>query len=273
MAKAATATLPQTVGASTELMERLNRGGAPRGVSTSRQDNIVPLVYVLQAQSPQVNKRGGDYIEGAEAGVIWLRGAPVGAEIIPGDRGINFQPCHFYKEWVEWMPDRGGYVGRHDNLEQGEDDIPACRDARASEGDQGFQEWTRNGNDLVLTRCHVGYVLLPEQSLVLPYIVSMTGSNHKVSRSWMGMMLRNRPPGGSGPADSWFGIYNLRTKFQKNTQGEWFGWDVKHVGNIETAEEFDRGEVLYESFKSGDRVAEQPVGDDGKARSDTSALS
>src|ERR1700744_6508473 len=66
---------------------------AGKGVSTASEDNIVPLIYVLQSGSPQVKKNNPDYIEGAGEGDLWLRNAPT--PIIDGLKGILVQPCYF----------------------------------------------------------------------------------------------------------------------------------------------------------------------------------
>ena len=59
---------------------------AGKGVSTAQEDNLVPLIYVLQTNSPQVNKRDERYIEGAEPGDLWLRNAP--QPIVKGAEGV-----------------------------------------------------------------------------------------------------------------------------------------------------------------------------------------
>ena len=90
-------------------MNKMMAAHAGKGVSTAVEDNIVPLIYILQSNSPQVQKKGEQYVEGAEAGHIWFRGTKI---TVDGDRGINVVPCTMNKCWVEWMPDRGGFVAR-----------------------------------------------------------------------------------------------------------------------------------------------------------------
>lgn len=92
---------------------------AGKGISGSADDSLVPLIVVLQAQSPQAIKQKPEFIRGAEAGVIWMKNAP--HPIIKGEEGILFQPCHFYKNVGEWIPRNkdgsgGGYVGVHDTM-------------------------------------------------------------------------------------------------------------------------------------------------------------
>src|SRR4051812_20868508 len=81
-----------------EMME-LYEGDAGQGVSTSVEDNLVPFVGILQAQSPQVLKRNPKYVEGAEASDIFLTSLN---RYWKGETGILFQPCAFGREFVEW---------------------------------------------------------------------------------------------------------------------------------------------------------------------------
>ena len=73
---------PALPAALADMMEK----DAGKGVSTAQEDNLVPLIYVLQANSPQVNKRDERYIEGAEPGDFWLRNAP--QPIVKGAEGV-----------------------------------------------------------------------------------------------------------------------------------------------------------------------------------------
>src|SRR4249920_1685670 len=108
MAKAVT-TAPS--GAVPDFIKDQAKAHVGKGSSTDQADNIIPLIYVLQGLSPQVNSRNDAYIKDAQAGDIWLRNAP--KEIVKGTDGFRFQPVAFRKEWVEWVPrdDGGGRRG------------------------------------------------------------------------------------------------------------------------------------------------------------------
>jgi hypothetical protein len=86
---------------------------AGAGTSQAADDNVTPLVTVIQANSPQLIRGGPKYIEGAKAGDIMIPNSPV--PLIDGMTGMWFQPCFYYREVVEWTPrNRGGGVrGRH----------------------------------------------------------------------------------------------------------------------------------------------------------------
>jgi hypothetical protein len=189
---------------------------AGKGVSTAAEDNIIPLIYILQSNSPQVQKRGENYIDGAEAGMIWFRGTK---DVIAGEDGIPVVPCFWSKGWVEWLPNRGGYVGRH---EERPDDAVLTTDAENPKR----KFWKRpNGNQVVETREHV-VLVLDVFDRPMPFVIPMSGSGHGASRAWMSLMNRKTVPNSDMKAPSYGFIYRMKLQFRTNDQGDWFMWDV-----------------------------------------------
>ena len=228
----------------------LKAHGGGRGVSHDAADNIVPLIYVLQALSPQVNKAKPDFIPGSEAGDIWMRNSV--PPIVKGEAGLLFQPCYFYKDWIEWIPRAkgGGYQGRHDARPDDAKEKPDAENPKRS-------RWMRpNGNEVIETRYHAGFVLLPGGTAA-PYLIPMSGSGHTVSRNWMFMM--NQKTMGGEVVDSWAGTYRLKTVSKTNAAGTWYTWAITDAGWVATEADYKRGEALFNSFKSGDKVAEAPA--------------
>jgi hypothetical protein len=246
--------------------------GTGESISNRAEDNIIPLIYILQPMSPQVQAHRPEYIPGAVAGSIWLRNAST--PIIPGPTGILFQPCYAWKDWGEWVPRErgGGFAGRFKNKWDG-DDVPDCEDALSTIGDSGFPVWTRpNGNDLVFTRNHAGFVLL--DGVPLPYVIPFTSSGLSTSKSWntrMGNKIRK----GGGKVDPWVVIYRLRTIPKHNPKGDWFAFDISDAGEqdgypalnngdiprgfVRTKEDIDRGKTFSKGFVDNQRQAEAPM--------------
>jgi hypothetical protein len=222
---------------------------AGRGTSQAQEDNLVPLVYILQAQSPQLNRRNPAFIEGSEPGGIWLRNAA--DPVVPGEKGIIFQPCHFHKDWVEWIPrDKGGgFVARHA-------DIP--NDARRTEDPQNPSRvrFVRpNGNEVIETRYHVGLVHRGDDRM--PYVIPLTSSGHTVSRTWMQLMNTFRTPGGK-IAPSFARLYRLTTAERTNAAGTWFTWKVDDLGWVPTGEDFKAGAALADAAEAGTKGIGDP---------------
>lgn len=230
-----------------------------KGISTKPEDNLVPMIYVLQTNSPQVNKRGAEYIEGAEAGDIWLRNSST--PIVKGDSGMLFQPCYFSKDWVEWIPrdDGGGFVARHpaNNKDMPPANLSALKIIADPKDPNSFKWVMPNGHELRETRYHVGFVIISPR-IVLPYVIPLSGTGHSVSRAWMGQIGTKMNDSGER-YNMWTSIYKLRTKHRTNKKGDWFSFDVEDMGFIRTPEENVRGATLHEAFESGAKVADSEV--------------
>lgn len=236
-----------------EFLADLLKADAGKGVSSAQEDNLTPLIYILQSNSPTAQKRSPEYIEGAEPGSIWLRNSP--DPIVAGEEGIIFQPCFFEKEWVEWIvrDDGGGYVGRYDELPEVAESKPDPKNPNRT------RYLMPNGHEMIETRKHSGFVIR-ESGLVMPYTIPFTSSGHTVSRQWMSMMKFKQMPG-VGSAASWASYYRLRTKQRSNAAGTWFVFDVSDAGWVPTKDDYSRGKALHEAFSSGSRKSEAPVHD------------
>lgn len=261
LSKEKTADLPAPIdsaGLPAELADEMLKD-AGRGLSTAQEDNIVPLIYILQSGSPQAKPKDPEYIEGAEAGFIWLRNAQ--QPLVDGQTGILFQLCSVSKSLNEWRPRNsgGGFVGRHDDMPE---------DARQVEDPQNPNRlrWLRrNGNEIMDTWSHAGFVLKADGG-ALPYIIPMSSTGISVSRQWMTLMNSKFLPGTSKTAPIWAGLYRLRTKERSNPAGSWYTWSVQDAGWVRTTDEYNRGKALHEAFAKGEKVAEAPI--DGRAKGD-----
>ena len=69
----------------------------------TQEDLALPFLKILGQLSPEVNKRDGKYVEGAEPGMIYNS---VTGEVFNGEKGVNVIPCYYKLEYVEWR-DRG----------------------------------------------------------------------------------------------------------------------------------------------------------------------
>jgi hypothetical protein len=232
---------------------------AGKGTSQAAEDNLVPLVYVLQPMSPQVDRRDAAYVEGAEPGDIWLRNAPPGHELVKGNVGILAQPCYFYKDVSEWVPrdDGGGkgngFVGRH-AVDR------AALVPGAVQDPEDPNHWTSAGgdHDLVETRNHVMLVHVPGRAL--RYLLPLSSTGHSVSRAWMSKMNDKVVQDGDAkgkPYPSYAYLYRLTTEQRSNAQGKWFSL-VAEDERWATPDEYLSGRRLNELFAAGELRAEAP---------------
>ena len=229
---------------------------AGEGVSRKMEDNVVPLVYLLQANSKVALKGHDKYVEGAEGGSIWLRNAEASESLIDGDQGMEFLPCYFTKCWIEWMPDRGGFVARHV-------DRPATATLEDVEGDDGRirKAWKMpNGNTVNESREFSGFV--KKDGKLLPYTIPLSGSGHMVGRNWMTALGNLRTPSGK-EAPIWAYYWRLRTKLRTVGENSWYQFEITKEGMIKTMEEIKLAEALHDAFASGEKVSDKMEDTDG----------
>lgn len=274
---------------------------AGQGVSTSADDNLVPLIYVLQPLSPQCDRRSPQYVEGAEAGDLWLRNAPMGLEVVKANFenaraagqenfGLLAQPCYFHRDVVEWVPrDEGGgggqgFVGRH-AVERAQDVAGAKPGVDRKTGKADPNAWTTadGEHDLVETRNHA--VLLHLGGRALPYLLPLTSTGHSVSRAWMSKInqklidcpVPKGDPDYEAKVSDWMErmarankptvypsyayLYRLTTEQRSNNQGKWFSIVVQDA-RWATRLEYLAGRKLHEQFAKGERRAEAPAEQD-----------
>ena len=186
----------------------------------SQEDLALPFLKILGQLSPEVNKRDGKYVEGAEPGKIINT---VTNELFDD---IDVIPCHYKRQYIEWQ-DRGTSSGAPVAIHEADSDIVST-----TTRDKGYKDRLPNGNYLENTANH--FVLLcgknPQTALL-----SMKSTQLKVSRKWNSMMMGIKMQGKNGlfTPPTYSHIYNLKTVQMSNDKGTWFGWDVSKVGPVE----------------------------------------
>lgn len=236
---------------------------AGEGVSTASEDNLIPLVSVLQDMSPQVKQRDPSYVPGAVPGSIILKNLGM---VWPGDKGFLFQPCAFSKDWVGWRPrlQGGGYVTRFPERPEGARDAP---DPENPKRRRTVIQHEGETLELVETRYHVGFILpeMGDQSPPIAVIIPFSSTGHTVSRGWMARMAQVRLGNGQ-LAPSRARKYRLTTTAKRNVSGEWFVIKVDDAGWV-TLDQFRMGGALHDAYVAGDRRPDVP--DDTLAEGDT----
>lgn len=138
-------------------------------------DLAIPFIKVLQDGSPQVKNKGLDRIEGVESGDIL---DTVRGKLWKGSEGLWVIPCHYKKQFIEWVPrdHGGGFVTAHDRMPE---DVEK----------EGFK-WIRvNGNEIHETATHA--VCVVEETGMYRAVIPMTSTKLKNSREWNTKMQMN----------------------------------------------------------------------------------
>ena len=208
----------------------------------TQEDLALPFLKILGQLSPEVNKRDGKYVKGAEPGMIFNS---VTGELYDGAKGIQVVPCHYKLEYIEWR-DRGEGSGAPVAIHSSSSDIMTKTTRDAS-----FKDRLPNGNYIERTASHFVIVNGQTPSTAL---IAMKSTQLKISRKWNSMMAGIRLKGKNGlftPA-SFSHIYQLKTIQQSNDKGTWFGWEVSKIGPVQDTTLYQQAKTFAENVSKGD---------------------
>ena len=216
---------------------------AGQGIGNLTQEDLaLPFLKILGQLSPEVNKRDGKYVEGAEPGMIYNS---VTSELFDGEKGLNVIPCHYKLEYIEWR-DRGDGPGAPVTIHPSSSDI-LSQTTRGAD----FKDRLQNGNYIEKTAQHFVIVV---GSIPTTALIAMKSTQLKISRKWNSMMQSIKLKGKNGmftPA-SFSHEYLLKTNQQSNDKGSWFGWEISKVGPVENADIYHQAKSFAESISKGD---------------------
>jgi hypothetical protein len=230
---------------------------AGKGVSQDRDDKIIPMIRVLQAQSPQCLKAKPEYIKGAEAGDFYFKNMP--QELVKGDAGFEFIPCAFLKCWLEFDGPRDespNFVRRHEDAKGRPAGVEGLELA-----EDGYDFEDKDGHRFTYSREHYGF------ADGRPFVFPFGGSGHTTSREWQTLMDQFQLSDGR-PEPSFNRKYQVTTVPRSNASGDWYGVRIVHLGEV-TDEEYDRGRALHGAVMAGEKVAE--VDEKGESGASASA--
>ena len=141
---------------------------ADKGAQNMTQEDLaLPFLKVLGQLSPEVNKRDGKYVEGAEPGKIINT---VSNELYDT---INVLPVFYKRQYIEWQ-DRGTSTGAPVAIHEADSDIIS----QTTRG-KDYKDRLPNGNYLENTADH--FVILMGSSPQTA-LISMKATQLKVSR-------------------------------------------------------------------------------------------
>lgn len=197
-----------------------NRGSE----EVTQRDMILPRVDVLQALSPQINKRDPNYIDGAEQGLIFNT---VTSELYGSS--VQFIPVMFRREWTVWKKRAlgGGFCGAFKS---------------EAEGQQMVNQMP-NASDHEVVESHQHFVMLLTEHGPEEAVFSMTKSKLKVSRALNTLVQ-------IAGVDRFAKAYRMDAIETSSDKGDFWSFKV-HPSGFVTKELYDRGQALYEMIKAG----------------------
>jgi len=205
----------------------------------SQEDLALPFLKILGQLSPEVNKRDGKYVEGAEPGKI------INTVTNALYDEVNVVPAHYKRQYIEWQ-DRGTSTGAPVAIHDADSDIVS----QTTRG-KDYKDRLPNGNYLDNTASHFVLTLGDNPQTAL---ISMKSTQLKVSRKWNSMMMGLKMQGKNGlfTPPTYSHIYRLSTVQMSNDKGTWFGWDVSKVGPVTDKAIYDMAKSFAESVGKGE---------------------
>ena len=220
----------------------------------SQEDLALPFLKILGQLSPEVNKRDGKYVQGAEPGKI------INTVTNKLYDEIEVIPVFYKRQYVEWA-DRGTSTGAPVAIHSADSDIIS----QTTRG-KDYKDRLANGNYLENTANH--YVIYlndtPQQAMV-----SMKSTQLKVSRKWNSMMMGIKMQGKNGlfTPPTYSHIYKLKSVQMSNDKGTWFGWDVEKVGPVGDKNIYDMAKSFATSVGKGEIIEKHGTEETTKSNS------
>ena len=217
---------------------------AGEGAAFDSSEMQIPFIRVLQALSPQLNKKKPEYIEGASQGDLFNT---VTGQHWGGEDGITVVPCYQTTKYLEFVPRDmgGGFKG----------EISSTNPVLQQTSRQGSKEILPNGNELVKSDQHFCLVLEADGTFQ-PAVIDMKSTQLKVSRRWktqIAMQKIKHPKTGAMVTPPVFGtMWKLTTTEESNDQGSWNNYVVERIGMVDSRDILLEAKAFRDSIMAGE---------------------
>ena len=234
---------------------------AGEGAAFDSSEMQIPFIRVLQALSPQLNKKKPEYIEGAAQGDLFNT---VTGEHWSGEEGVTLIPCFQTTKYLEFVPrdQGGGFRG----------EIPANDPVLQRTTRSGSKEILPTGNELVKSEQHFCLVV-DEEGMTQPVVIDMKSTQLKVSRRWKTQIAMNKlkhPKTGQMITPPVFAtMWKLTSVEESNDQGSWSNWAVEKIGLVESRDLLLEAKTFRESVAAGELKA---AANDGQEQAGSSRV-
>lgn len=216
---------------------------AGEGAAFSADEMQIPFVRLLQALSPQLNKKKAEYIDGASSGDAFNN---VTGQYWDGEQGLTVIPCYQTTKYLEFTPREmgGGFRGEINP------NNPVLQQTTRS----GSKEILPNGNELVKSDQHF-CLIVDEDGGFQPAVIDMKSTQLKVSRRWktqIAMQKVTLPDGRKVTPPVFATMWKLRSVEESNDQGSWSNWAVEKVGLVKDRDLYQEARTFRKSIEAGE---------------------
>ena len=223
-------------------------------------DQKLPMLKILYANSPVLDDTDGKYIEGAKPGDIYSETSGI---LWKGKECILLVPCLYINTFNEWK-DKGDSPGRPIKIHTD----PAIM-TETKRGDDN-KDRLPNGNYIEDTGNHFVFILDKDYQPVEQALITMKSTQKKKSKTWNTMISTRRRQGKNGMLNParWSTVYRLCTTKESNSQNSWYGWVVefdkflyedkdKDLNLLKTTQAFYQSAMKSDIFGKVDFAEEQ----------------
>ena len=228
---------------SADLMDDL-LADAGEGAVFSADEMQIPFVRLLQALSPQLNKKKAEYIEGASSGDAFNN---VTNQYWDGEKGITVIPCYQTTKYLEFTPREmgGGFRG----------EVPSNSPLLQQTTRSGSKEILPSGNELVKSVQYFCFIVEDDGNFQ-PVVIDMKSTQLKVSKRWntqISMQKKKHPKTGALVQLPIFAtMWRLYSVEESNDQGSWSNWAVERVGLVEDRNLYQEARAFRKSIEAGE---------------------
>jgi len=227
---------------STEVMDDIFNDAGEGAVFDSSEMQI-PFVRLLQALSPQLNKKKPEYIDGASSGDAFNN---VTNQYWDGETGVTVIPCFQTTKYLEFVPRDmgGGFKG----------EINPNNPVLQSTTRVGSKEILPNGNELVKSDQHF-CLIVEDDGTFQPAVIDMKSTQLKVSRRWKTQIAMQKvaaPDGRLVTPPVFATMWKLRSVEESNDQGSWFNWAVERIGLVDDRNLYMEAKSFRQSIAAGE---------------------
>lgn len=215
---------------------------------TTVDDFTIPLLYLLQKGSPQVDEGGPEYVEGAKPGLFYNS---VTKEVYA--MPLLFVPAHYSRVVTAWVPrDSGGGFRGEMTVAEAE----ALLGKSLSKNSNDVVERNDETVELVDTRRFFATLVRTDGTLDQA-VISLSSTQIKKAATLNVRMQKYVYDDFNPPifAQAW----NLESVREENDQGSWYGWNFTDCVRLLDAEEFKQSKAFRDLILAGQVQAAEPV--------------
>lgn len=215
-----------------ELMQQMAADSQEYTASVDVEDRIMPRLKLLQALSPELNKKDEEkFIEGAEAGDAV---EVISKKVFKGEKGFLFVPVKNIISYVEFQG-----VGKGAKLINNFGSDPSAY-VNAKRDEKGKAIGSKPDSRIIKTYNLYGFVYDHAEKSYTTAVIPMSGSKAAVAKKLNSLTIMSKLPAFSN-------IYLFTSIAQSNADGDFYNYTIKNVGMTLAIPEL--GKEIYKDAK------------------------